>query len=142
MIIVHRIDTILYEALVASDPQPSEHLGAEAVNAAITQTILALGTQGCTARMAQEFGDHPDVAATRMRWARSTPLIACSGAGHERPARRDPDADLTRAPRQPYPQRLRRGPRQRPYPSAVATPCAPPPPPRKRRTTAHAAGQR
>jgi hypothetical protein len=26
--------------------------------------------RGCVARMAQEFGDHPDAAATRMRWAR------------------------------------------------------------------------
>ena len=67
-----------------------------------SQTILALGTQGCTARMAQEFGDHPDVAATRMRRASSTALIACSEADNERRADREPDADLTRAPRQPY----------------------------------------
>jgi hypothetical protein len=29
-----------------------------------------LGTRGCAEKMAQEFGDHPDVAAERMRWAR------------------------------------------------------------------------
>src|SRR5260221_7439676 len=67
-----------------------------------SQTILALGTQGCTARMAQEFGDHPDVADTRMRGASSTALIACCDADNERRADREPDADLTRAPRQPY----------------------------------------
>jgi hypothetical protein len=130
MIIIHRIDIILYEALFASDLQPSKHLGAEAVNAAITPAILALGTQGCTARMAQEFGDHPDVAATRMWWARSTPLIACAGAGYEPPAGRDPDADLTtRAPRQPSPNGHDADCGSAPYPSAVATPCAPPLPP-------------
>jgi hypothetical protein len=28
------------------------------------------GARGCAGRMAQEFGDHPDAAAQRMRWAR------------------------------------------------------------------------
>ena len=28
-------------------------------------------TVGCTGRMAQEFGDHPEAAAERMRWVRS-----------------------------------------------------------------------
>jgi hypothetical protein len=28
------------------------------------------GISGCVGRMAQEFGDHPDGAATRMRWVR------------------------------------------------------------------------
>jgi hypothetical protein len=91
--------------------------------------------------MAQEFGDHHIVAATRMRWARSTPLIACSGAGHERPAGRGPDADLTRAPPQPYPNghRADRGSAHAPAPSRHRVPRLRP---RKRRTKAHAAGQR
>ena len=29
-----------------------------------------LGTRGCAGVMAQEFGDHPEAAAARMRWAR------------------------------------------------------------------------
>jgi hypothetical protein len=29
------------------------------------------GARGCAEAMAQEFGDHPDAAAERMRWARS-----------------------------------------------------------------------
>jgi hypothetical protein len=37
---------------------------------AIDRAIGRLGVRGCIARMAQEFGDHPDAAATRMRWAR------------------------------------------------------------------------
>jgi hypothetical protein len=28
------------------------------------------GIGGCVGRLAQEFGDHPDAAAERMRWAR------------------------------------------------------------------------
>ena len=32
--------------------------------------VHRFGPRGCTALMAQEFGDHPDAAARRMRWAR------------------------------------------------------------------------
>jgi hypothetical protein len=28
------------------------------------------GSQGCTAEVAQAYGDHPELAAPRMRWAR------------------------------------------------------------------------
>jgi len=37
---------------------------------AITSAIHRFGPRGCAARMAQEFGDHPETAAARMRWAR------------------------------------------------------------------------
>jgi len=30
--------------------------------------VRGIGIQGCVDRMAQEFGDHPDTAAERMRW--------------------------------------------------------------------------
>jgi hypothetical protein len=32
--------------------------------------VRQLGTRGCASRMAQEFGDHPEMAADRMRWVR------------------------------------------------------------------------
>jgi hypothetical protein len=38
---------------------------------AIRVTLQQLGTDGCTGRMAQEFGDHPEAATDRMRWVRS-----------------------------------------------------------------------
>lgn len=57
-------------ALFASALQPSDAPTAETVARAINRTIRRLGARGCAARMAQEFGDHPDAAATRMRWAR------------------------------------------------------------------------
>ncbi len=56
-------------ALFASGLQPSDAPTAETVTHAINHAIRRLGVRGCIARMAQEFGDHPDTAATRMRWA-------------------------------------------------------------------------
>ena len=57
-------------ALFASGLQPSGAPTAETVARAINRAIGRLGVPGCVAQMAQEFGDHPDAAATRMRWAR------------------------------------------------------------------------
>jgi len=36
----------------------------------IRRTVRELGSRGCAARVAQEFGDHPEAAILRMRWAR------------------------------------------------------------------------
>jgi hypothetical protein len=58
------------EALFASGLQPSDALTAETVAEAITVAIRQLGIRGCIGRMAQEFGDHPEAAAERMRWVR------------------------------------------------------------------------
>jgi hypothetical protein len=57
-------------ALFASGLQPSDAPTAEAAAQAINRAIRRFGNHGCVARMAQEFGDHPDAAAARMRWAR------------------------------------------------------------------------
>jgi len=57
-------------ALFASGLQPSDAPTAETVARTINRAIRRLGVRGCVARMAQEFGDHPDAAATRMCWAR------------------------------------------------------------------------
>ena len=48
----------------ADDPTPAE------VRAAVTTAVRTFGSRGCAARMAQEFGDHPDTALPRMCWAR------------------------------------------------------------------------
>jgi hypothetical protein len=32
--------------------------------------VRRFGIAGCAIRMAQEFGDHPEAAASRMRWIR------------------------------------------------------------------------
>jgi hypothetical protein len=58
------------EALFASPLQPSDAVTAEAVAEVIDQTVRQLGPVGCASRMAQEYGDHPDAALSRMRWVR------------------------------------------------------------------------
>jgi hypothetical protein len=55
--------------------QRSDAPGAGVVAQAITATMRQLGAEGCTSRMAQEFGDHPEAATERMRWVRS--LLSC-----------------------------------------------------------------
>lgn len=59
------------DALFASSLQRSDAPSADAVAEAMRVTIRQLGTDGCTGRMAQEFGDHPQAAAARMHWVRS-----------------------------------------------------------------------
>jgi hypothetical protein len=59
------------EALFASGLQPSDAPGADGVAEAIRSIVRRFGIGGCTSRMAQEYGDHPEAAAERMRWVRS-----------------------------------------------------------------------
>jgi hypothetical protein len=58
------------QALFASGLQASDTLAADVVAQAIMRTLRRHGRQGCAGLMAQEFGDHPEVAGERMRWAR------------------------------------------------------------------------
>jgi len=58
------------EALFASGLQRSDAPTAEMVAEAVRRTVRQFGIRGCVSRMAQEFGDHPDAAAERMRWIR------------------------------------------------------------------------
>jgi hypothetical protein len=59
------------EALFASHLQPSESPDGCQVQRVVAQTVRRLGRAGCAGRVAQEFGDHPDTAPARMRWARA-----------------------------------------------------------------------
>jgi hypothetical protein len=63
-----------YEAVFASALQPSDSPTADVVAEAICSALRQFGVRGCAGRMAQEFGDHPDAAAGRMRWVRQLPL--------------------------------------------------------------------
>lgn len=58
------------EALFASDLQPSQTPSAEAIRAALGRSIDRYGAGGCAARVASEFGDHPELAVRRMIWVR------------------------------------------------------------------------
>jgi hypothetical protein len=55
-------------ALFASGLQRSDAPTAGMAAEAVTATVRRLGVHGCVSQMAQEFGDHPDTAADRMRW--------------------------------------------------------------------------
>jgi hypothetical protein len=55
--------------IFASRLQESDSPSADVVVAAVTSALTDLGLTGCIDRMAQEFGDHPEAACERMRWA-------------------------------------------------------------------------
>jgi hypothetical protein len=59
---------LLAEALFVSTLQPSEHPGTALVRDTVTAQVFHLGETECSARVAQEFGDHPEAAAERMQW--------------------------------------------------------------------------
>jgi hypothetical protein len=58
------------EALFVSALQASDAPTADMIARAVVSAMRRFGPRGCAARMAQEFGDHPEAAAARMRWAR------------------------------------------------------------------------
>lgn len=69
---------------------------ADAVSAIRAAVRACGGVRGCAGRVAAEFGDHPEVAVVRMRWAQATVAalfparggrvpaagLVASGAGH------------------------------------------------------------
>jgi hypothetical protein len=65
-----QVDAARCEALFASGLQGSQRPDPGQVRAAVARAIRAHGVGGCCARVAQEFGDHPDAAVARMQWAR------------------------------------------------------------------------
>lgn len=58
------------DAVFASDLQHRDEPSAGQVRQAVAAAIWAFGCPGCAGRVAQEFGDHPETAVIRMRWAR------------------------------------------------------------------------
>ena len=71
------VNEAVCEALFASPLQPSDTLTTETVTDAIGSTVRRLGAAGCTSRMAEEFGDHPEDATRRMRWVRPLASDLC-----------------------------------------------------------------
>jgi len=64
------INQVRAEALFASTLQRSENPTAAQIRAGIASAVREFGSRGCAARMAQAFGDAPEAAVERMRWAR------------------------------------------------------------------------
>jgi len=59
------------DALFVLVLQGSDKPGAGQVRKAVAAAVRAYGGGGCAQRVAQEFGDHPETAVARMRWARA-----------------------------------------------------------------------
>jgi hypothetical protein len=59
------------DALFASVMQRSDEPSDDQVRKAVDAAVRAYGGRGCAERVAQEFGDHPETALSRMRWARA-----------------------------------------------------------------------
>jgi hypothetical protein len=63
------VEAIRAEALFASSLQSSELPADDKVRATVATTLRRFGILGCAARVAGEFGDHPETAVARMAWA-------------------------------------------------------------------------
>lgn len=59
------------EALFASPLEMSDHVAPSQVRQAIQQVLQLLGGSGCAACVAQAYGERPNDAVARMRWARA-----------------------------------------------------------------------
>ena len=59
------------EALFVSVLQRSDRPSPGQVRKAIAAVVRVHGRRGCADLVAQEFGDHPETAVERMRWARA-----------------------------------------------------------------------
>jgi hypothetical protein len=58
------------EALFNSDLPTDASLDRALLTAAIERSVrLRGGTRACAAAVAQEYGEHPEIAVPRMRWA-------------------------------------------------------------------------
>jgi len=63
------------DALFASAVQRSDDLSIGQIRRAVAVALDSYGDAGCSGRVAQEFGDHPETAAVRMRWACATVAV-------------------------------------------------------------------
>jgi hypothetical protein len=64
------IGAVRADALFVSALQRSGEPSAGQVRQAVAAAVRAFGSRGCVQLVAQEFGDHPEMAVARMRWAR------------------------------------------------------------------------
>jgi hypothetical protein len=76
------------DALFASMLQRSDAPSAGQVQKAVAAAMRAYGGRGCAERVAQEFGDHPEAAVARMRWARGVVGEVFAAPGPARDGRR------------------------------------------------------
>ena len=77
------ISALWAEALFVSALQCCDRPSAGQARQAVAAVVGVFGPLGCAERVAQEFGDHPETAVTRMRWARELAAEAIRGRAPE-----------------------------------------------------------
>jgi hypothetical protein len=87
------------DAVFVSGLQRCDAPSAGQVRQAVAAAIRAFGYPGCAGRVAQEFGDHPETAVIRMRWARAVAREAFAGSAPEPGVCADAGALLVIRPR-------------------------------------------
>ena len=70
------VDDARAEALFLSDLQPSQHAPATLVRAVVDVKLGWMSPAECAAVVAQEYGEHPQATADRMRWAHGAVVAA------------------------------------------------------------------
>ena len=89
------IGAVWADALFVSALQRCDRPTAGQVKQAVAAAVGVFGPLGCAERVAQEFGDHPEAAVTRMRWARTLAAKALAAKAMED---REPDVASARSP--------------------------------------------
>ncbi len=56
----------LFTSQLPTGSQPTQAV----IDTAVRVAVRAFGVRGCAGRVATEYGDHPELAVARMRWAR------------------------------------------------------------------------
>jgi hypothetical protein len=88
------------DALFASVLQRSDNPSAGQIRKAVAAAVRAYGGLGCVQHVAQEFGDHPEAAVDRMRWARAVAgqLSAAPSAPAQQSLQRQPRPSVASLP--------------------------------------------
>ncbi len=98
------IDIARADAVFVSGLQRCDEPSASQVRQAVAAASRAFGCSGCAGRVAQEFGDHPETAVIRMRWARGVARDAFSDSRPELGPGADVGGSLVVRPRLPAEQ--------------------------------------
>lgn len=66
------IASVRAEALFVSSIQRSDTITSDQVRKTVRETVRQYGVTGVAERVAEEFGEHPDTAQSRMCWCLGT----------------------------------------------------------------------
>jgi hypothetical protein len=69
---VQELVSMRAEALFVSHLQRSDAVNADRVREAVSENMRRYGERGLAARVAEEYGDHPETAVGRMCWCLGT----------------------------------------------------------------------